>query len=76
MTLLDAQVTADTTPYPDADLLFVDDLLDPVECEQLHSVRAFLQSEVRPIAVDYWNRAAFPFELLPKLAEYELVGPS
>ena len=61
-------------PYPDADLLFVDDLLTPVEAERLHDLRVLFQEKVRPIATDYWNRAEFPFELLPILAEQNLVG--
>jgi glutaryl-CoA dehydrogenase len=72
-------VSATTTaqrpiPYPDADVLFVDDLLTPVEAERLRFLRTLFQERVRPIAVDYWNRAAFPFELLPVLAEQNLVG--
>ena len=74
MTLFAADVTADTTPYPDADLLFVNELLTVEERDQLASVREFLHAEVRPIAVDYWNRGEFPFQLLPKLAKQELVG--
>ena len=65
---------ADAVPYPDADLLFIDDLLTPVESERLRFLRGLFQQKVRPIAVDYWNRAAFPFELLPILAEQNLVG--
>ncbi|MCU1420801.1 MAG: Acyl-coenzyme oxidase [Microbacteriaceae bacterium] len=61
-------------PYPDDDLLFVDDLLTPVEAERLRFLRRLFQERVRPIATDYWNRAAFPFELLPVLAEQNLVG--
>jgi glutaryl-CoA dehydrogenase len=61
-------------PYPDADILFVDDLLTPVEAERLRDLRRLFQEKVRPIAVDYWNRGEFPFELLPILAEQNLVG--
>ncbi|MBC7724654.1 MAG: acyl-CoA dehydrogenase family protein [Burkholderiaceae bacterium] len=61
-------------PYPDADLLFLDDLLTPEESERLHFLRGFFQDTIRPIAVDYWNRAEFPFHLLPLLAEHSLVG--
>ena len=63
-----------TIPYPTADLLFVDDLLTPVEAERLRDLRQLFQTKVRPIATDYWNRAEFPFELLPILAEQNLVG--
>jgi glutaryl-CoA dehydrogenase len=62
------------TPYPDADLIFVTDLLSADEPERLASARAFFRAEVRPVAVEYWNRAEFPFCLLPKLAEQNLSG--
>jgi glutaryl-CoA dehydrogenase len=62
------RTTADTVPYPEADLLILKDLLTEEEQERLASARSFFQSEVRPIAVEYWNRAEFPFALLPKLA--------
>lgn len=61
-------------PYPDADLLFIDDLLTPVEAERLHGLRKIFQEQVRPIAIDHWNHATFPFELLPLLGEQNLVG--
>ncbi|MHB1172409.1 MAG: acyl-CoA dehydrogenase family protein [Lacisediminihabitans sp.] len=61
-----------TTPYPDADLLFATDLLSETERERLAAARSFFQNEVRPLAVDYWNRAEFPYELLPKLADQRL----
>jgi glutaryl-CoA dehydrogenase len=64
----------ETTPYPDADLIFVTDLLSVGEQERLAAARAFFRSEVRPIAVEYWNRAEFPFCLLSKLAEQNLSG--
>ncbi|TFC81605.1 acyl-CoA dehydrogenase [Cryobacterium cheniae] len=61
-------------PYPDADLIFVTDLLTPDERERLAAARSFYQAEVRPLAVDYWNRAEFPFELLPRLAAQNLAA--
>ncbi|MFK0040600.1 acyl-CoA dehydrogenase family protein [Paenarthrobacter sp. NPDC090517] len=64
----------DLPPYPEADLLFLADLLTAEEYARLQSVRDFFQREVRTIAVDFWNRAEFPFELLPRLAEQQLTG--
>jgi glutaryl-CoA dehydrogenase len=61
-------------PYPDADLLFLDDLLTETEAARFHELRELFQTRVRPVAVDYWNRAAFPYELLPVLGEQNLVG--
>lgn len=39
-------------------------------------VRAFCEREVIPQAGDYWERAEFPFALLPKLAELGICGGS
>ncbi|PRB41102.1 acyl-CoA dehydrogenase [Arthrobacter sp. MYb23] len=64
----------DGVPYPDADLLFLEDLLTREERTRLSAARSFFQTEVRPLAVDHWNRAEFPFQLLPGLAAQELVG--
>lgn len=59
-------------PYPEGDFLFITDLLSEEELKQYQAARSFFQREVRPIASDYWNRAEFPFELLPKLAAQEI----
>jgi len=78
MTVVDesraAPSSAGGMPYPEADLIFVTDLLSEPERERLATARAFFQGEVRPIAVEYWNRAEFPFDLLPKLARQNLGG--
>lgn len=37
-------------------------------------VRAFGEHEVLPVINDYWERAAFPFELVPKLAALGIAG--
>jgi glutaryl-CoA dehydrogenase len=37
-------------------------------------VRAFGDAHVLPIINDYWERAEFPFELVPKLAELGVAG--
>ncbi|MCX2477065.1 acyl-CoA dehydrogenase family protein [Pedobacter sp. MC2016-05] len=37
-------------------------------------VRAFLEKEVKPIVNHYWNKAEFPFEIIPKLAELNICG--
>ncbi|KFF61015.1 acyl-CoA dehydrogenase [Cryobacterium sp. MLB-32] len=66
--------STEETPYPTGDLLFVTDLLSTDEQRRLADARTFFQTEVRPIAVEYWNRAEFPFELLPKLAAQNLSG--
>lgn len=37
-------------------------------------VRQFMETEVEPIANEYWKKAEFPFELIPKLAKLNLCG--
>jgi glutaryl-CoA dehydrogenase len=37
-------------------------------------VREFCAREVTPIVNDYWERAEFPFELIPKIAELGISG--
>lgn len=37
-------------------------------------VRNFMEDEVQPIANDYWNRAAFPHDLIPKMAQLNIAG--
>ncbi|WP_234399425.1 acyl-CoA dehydrogenase family protein [Psychromicrobium lacuslunae] len=48
------------------------DLLSAEERQRYLSTREFLQRRIRPESIDYWNREAFPFELLPELASYGL----
>ncbi len=37
-------------------------------------VRNFMETEVQPIANDYWKKAKFPFEIIPKLAALNICG--
>jgi glutaryl-CoA dehydrogenase len=37
-------------------------------------VRNFMEDEVQPIANDYWNRAEFPHDLIPKFAALNIAG--
>lgn len=37
-------------------------------------VRAFLEKEVKPIVNEYWLKAEFPYELIPKIAELNICG--
>lgn len=62
-------------PYADGDFFAFEQLLSGKEQDRLAEVRQFLAREVRPIAVDCWNRGEFPMDLIPKLAEIDLVSP-
>ncbi len=57
-----------TDPY------LLDELLTPEEREVRDRVRRFCDSEVLPVINGYWERAQFPFELLPKLAGLGVFG--
>jgi glutaryl-CoA dehydrogenase len=70
-----AAIDVQNLPYADADFFAFEQLLSAKEQDRLAEVREFLAREVRPIAVDCWNRAEFPMELLPKLADIDLVSP-
>ena len=53
-------------PYPTADFFGFEELLSPAEQAKLQQVRAWLTAEVKPIAVDHWNRQEFPQHLTPR----------
>ena len=70
-----AAVDINDLPYADGDFFAFEQLLSGKEQDRLAEVREFLAREVRPIAVDCWNRGEFPMDLIPKLAEIDLVSP-
>ncbi|HSL01215.1 MAG TPA: acyl-CoA dehydrogenase family protein [Rubrobacteraceae bacterium] len=55
---------------------FVDtgSLLSEEECGIRDRAREFVDREVIPAAADYWDRAEFPFEVLPSLGELGVMG--
>ena len=58
------------------DFYLMDELLTDEERSVRDKVRAFCDKEVIPIINDYWERAEFPFELIPKLAALNIAGSS
>ena len=44
------------------------------EAALLDKVRAFGEVEILPIVNDYWERGEFPFELVAKLRDLNIVG--
>jgi glutaryl-CoA dehydrogenase len=61
---------------PQTDYYLMDELLTAEERSIRAKVRAFSDKEVVPIINDYWERAEFPFELIPKLAALNIAGSS
>ncbi|MCZ9882429.1 acyl-CoA dehydrogenase family protein [Arthrobacter sp. B2a2-09] len=70
-----AAIDLENLPYADGDFYGFEQLLTGKEQDRLAEIRAFLSREVKPIAVDCWNRGEFPMDLIPKLAEIDLVSP-
>ncbi len=63
-----------TATDPALDFYQFDLLLTDEERELRDRVREFMQREVKPIINAYWERAEFPFELIPKLAALGICG--
>jgi glutaryl-CoA dehydrogenase len=57
-----------------ADFYALEDLLEPAEIEVRDRVRDFCEREVTPIINDFWERAEFPAQLIPKMAELGIAG--
>ena len=70
-----AAIDLENLPYADGDFYGFEQLLTGKEQDRLAEIRTFLSREVKPIAVDCWNRGEFPMDLIPKLAEIDLVSP-
>ncbi|WIA09779.1 hypothetical protein OEZ85_009157 [Tetradesmus obliquus] len=66
--------TAAEFPAAVHDALALDGLLTAEEKEVRRRVRAFAESEIAPIITEYWERADFPFELVPKMRSLNIGG--
>jgi len=58
------------------DFIDVGSLLSEEEKEVRDRIRSFVDREVIPTAAGYWDRAEFPFDLLPGLGELGVLGGS
>jgi glutaryl-CoA dehydrogenase len=56
------------------DYYLLDDLLTDDARAVRERVRAFVESDLLPVINDYWDRAEFPWPLVPKLAALGVVG--
>jgi glutaryl-CoA dehydrogenase len=70
-----AAIDINNLPYADGDFFAFEQLLSGKEQDRLAEIRTFLAREVTPIAIDCWNRGEFPMDLIPKLAEIDIVSP-
>ena len=60
--------------YEDVDFYQTDLLLTDEEKEIRHAVRRFVDEECMPIIADYFDRGAFPMDLIPRMAQLDLFG--
>ena len=67
-------LTAGLTTPRGTDYYLLAELLTDAEREIRDRVRNFVDTQVLPIINDYWERAQFPFELVPKIAALGVVG--
>src|SRR5918993_2321607 len=71
MTVTPEETQQGTRPV---DFIDADRLLSEEEKGVRDRVREFVDREVIPTAADHWDRAAFPFEVLPGLGELGVMG--
>lgn len=56
------------------DYFLMREQLSEEEVVLLDRARAFGEAEILPIVNDYWERGEFPFELVPKFRDMQIVG--
>ena len=61
-------------PRSASDLMNLDDELGAAELELRGTVREFVDRRIRPGIADWFDRAVFPVELVPEMAELGLLG--
>ena len=69
-----AKKPAPALPVPDSDFYLLTELLNDSERALLKRVRTFMETKVAPVINKYWAEDAFPFELLPGIAELNIAG--
>lgn len=61
-------------PEVNGDFYGLEHTLGPEDREIQMKVREFMETEIRPIANEYWNKARFPMEIIPKMAALNIAG--
>jgi glutaryl-CoA dehydrogenase len=61
-------------PVPNGDFYQLVELLTAEELALVKKVRAYMETNVKPIINKYWSEDAFPFELLPSFKELGIGG--
>lgn len=66
--------TASKFPQCTSDYYEFDDLLTPDERNLRYKVRECMEKDVAPIMSKYWEKAEFPFGIIPKLGALKIAG--
>jgi glutaryl-CoA dehydrogenase len=66
--------TGPTGDTSSSDYYLLDELLTDEARDVRDRVRGFVDRDLLPVINGYWDRAEFPFELVPKIARLGLVG--
>ncbi|RAL53737.1 hypothetical protein DM860_015465 [Cuscuta australis] len=66
--------TASKFPQCTSDYYEFDDLLTPDERNLRYKVRECMEKDVAPIMSKYWEKAEFPFGIIPKLGALKISG--
>ncbi len=74
MKMLKHQSKPIESPPIDGDFYDMFHVLTEEERELQLKVRAFMETEIKPIVNDYWLRAEFPFQIIPKMAALNICG--
>jgi glutaryl-CoA dehydrogenase len=67
-------MTAPAAVNAATDFYQLDDLLTPEERDLRYRTREFFEREVEPVINPYWEKAEFPFELIPKFRTFGYTG--
>jgi glutaryl-CoA dehydrogenase len=59
----------------ESDFYFFQDQLTDRENAKILEIRSYFETNVRPIANQYWAKAEMPFQLVPDLAKLGVFGP-
>ncbi len=57
-----------------SDFFHLEASLSPVELDKLMELRSYLETEIKPVINDHWDRAEFPKALIKGLADTKLIG--
>lgn len=67
-------MTTESPPSLRTDFFLMDELLTEDERSIRDRMRSFCDTEVIPVINAYWEKAEFPFDLIPKLADLNVAG--